>query len=115
MPATRSRRPAATPIVVLPPSTWREIAGRAATLGLTAELSADGAELRLVADLSDPRGRPDRGLSDAPAGRAGARRVRPDPRPDRRRSRRVILGVFGGTLSDILGAIAAAIDAATGG
>jgi len=38
-------------IVVLPPSTWREIQGRAATLGLTAELSADGAELRLVADL----------------------------------------------------------------
>ena len=39
-------------IVVLPPSTWREIGGRAATLGLAAELSPDGAELRLVADLS---------------------------------------------------------------
>ena len=38
-------------IVVLPPSTWREIQGRAATLGMLAELSADGAELRLVADL----------------------------------------------------------------
>ncbi len=70
-------------IVVLPPSTWREIAGRAATLGLTAELSADGAELHLVADLSTPRGRPDRGLSRAPAGRSGARRIRPDPGPDR--------------------------------
>jgi len=38
-------------IVVLPPSTWREIQSRAATLGLAAELSADGAELRLVGDL----------------------------------------------------------------
>jgi hypothetical protein len=38
-------------IVALPPSTWREIQGRAATLGLTVELSADGAELRLLAEL----------------------------------------------------------------
>ena len=38
-------------IVVLPPSTWREIQSRAATLGMGAELSADGAELRLVAEL----------------------------------------------------------------
>jgi two-component system sensor histidine kinase DegS len=38
-------------IVVLPPSTWREIQSRAGTLGMLAELSADGAELRLVADL----------------------------------------------------------------
>jgi hypothetical protein len=38
-------------IVVLPPSTWREIQSRASTLGMVAELSADGAELRLVADL----------------------------------------------------------------
>ena len=38
-------------IVVLPPSTWREIQSRAATLGMGAELSADGAELRLVADV----------------------------------------------------------------
>ncbi len=41
-------------IVVLPPSTWREIQGRASTLGLVAELSADGAELRLVGDLPPP-------------------------------------------------------------
>ena len=42
-------------IVVLPPSTWREIQSRASTLGLVAELSADGAELRLVGDLpTDP-------------------------------------------------------------
>jgi two-component system sensor histidine kinase DegS len=38
-------------IVVMPPSTWREIQSRAATLGLVAELLADGAELRLVGDL----------------------------------------------------------------
>lgn len=38
-------------IVVLPPSTWREIQSRASTLGLVAELSHDGAELRLVGDL----------------------------------------------------------------
>jgi hypothetical protein len=38
-------------IVALPPSTWREIQDRAATLGMVAELSADGAELRLVADV----------------------------------------------------------------
>ena len=38
-------------IVVLPPSTWREIQSRAATLGMYAELSPDGAELRLAAEL----------------------------------------------------------------
>ena len=38
-------------IVVLPPSTWREIQSRAATLAIGAELSPDGTELRLVADL----------------------------------------------------------------
>ena len=38
-------------IVALPPSTWREIQSRGATLGIAAELSPDGAELRLVADL----------------------------------------------------------------
>jgi two-component system, NarL family, sensor histidine kinase DegS len=38
-------------IVVLPPSTWREIQSRAATLGIGAELSADGAELRLAVEL----------------------------------------------------------------
>jgi hypothetical protein len=48
-------------IVVLPPSTWREIQSRASTLGLVAELSADGAELRLAGDLP-PAGAP------APAG-----------------------------------------------
>ena len=45
-------------IVVLPPSTWREIQLRAATLGLVAELSDDGAELRLIMDAppADPEG-----------------------------------------------------------
>ena len=38
-------------IVALPPSTWREIQSRAATLGMYAELSPDGAELRLAAEL----------------------------------------------------------------
>jgi hypothetical protein len=37
-------------IVALPPTTWREIQGRAATLGITAELLAEGAELHLVVD-----------------------------------------------------------------
>ncbi len=41
-------------IVVLPPSTWREIQLRAATLGLVAELSADGSELRLIMDAPPP-------------------------------------------------------------
>ena len=45
-------------IVVLPPSTWREIQLRAATLGMVAELSADGSELRLITDAppADPEG-----------------------------------------------------------
>ncbi len=38
-------------IVELPPTTWREIQGRAAPLGLTVELSSDGSELRLLAEL----------------------------------------------------------------
>ena len=41
-------------IVSLPPTTWREVHGRAATLGLTLELSADGSELRLRAELPPP-------------------------------------------------------------
>ena len=41
----------------LPPSTWREIQGRAATLGVTAELSADGAELRLRRRAAAPNRR----------------------------------------------------------
>ena len=38
-------------IVVLPPSTWREIQSRAASIGVTAELLLEGSELRLVADI----------------------------------------------------------------
>jgi two-component system, NarL family, sensor histidine kinase DegS len=37
-------------LVVLPPSTWREIQDRAATLGIAAELQDEGSVLRLVAD-----------------------------------------------------------------
>ena len=38
-------------IVALPPGTWRELETRAGMLGIEAELLADGAELRLAADL----------------------------------------------------------------
>jgi hypothetical protein len=38
-------------IVELPPTTWREIQGRAMPLGLTVELSSGGSELRLLAEL----------------------------------------------------------------
>jgi two-component system sensor histidine kinase DegS len=38
-------------IVSLPPSVWREVQGRAATLGLTVELSANGDEFRVLAEL----------------------------------------------------------------
>jgi hypothetical protein len=38
-------------IVSLPPTAWREIQGRAATIGVTAELAGEGSELRLVAQL----------------------------------------------------------------
>ena len=44
-------------IVNLPPSTWREIQGRAATLGLGAELTAEGQTLRLVTGVA-PVGAP---------------------------------------------------------
>ena len=38
-------------IVELPVAKWREIQGRAASIGVTAELLLDGSELRLVADI----------------------------------------------------------------
>jgi hypothetical protein len=38
-------------IVELSSTTWREIQGRANTIGLTVELSTDGSELRLLAEL----------------------------------------------------------------
>jgi two-component system sensor histidine kinase DegS len=38
-------------VVTLPPATWREIQGRAETLGLEAELSPDGAQVRIVGEL----------------------------------------------------------------
>jgi hypothetical protein len=36
--------------VALSPTAWREIQGRAATLGIAAELLADGTQVRLVVD-----------------------------------------------------------------
>jgi len=41
-------------VVVLPPSTWREIQARAATLGIAASLEAEGSVLRLVAPAAPP-------------------------------------------------------------
>ena len=38
-------------IVALPASKWREIQGRASSIGVNAELLSDGSELRLVADI----------------------------------------------------------------
>jgi two-component system sensor histidine kinase DegS len=43
-------------IVVLPPSTWREIQARATTLGMTATLEGEGSMLRLVAPAAPPVG-----------------------------------------------------------
>jgi two-component system, NarL family, sensor histidine kinase DegS len=45
-------------IVVLPPSTWREIQDRAASVGVAAELRADGGHLHLTADLPRADGVP---------------------------------------------------------
>ena len=38
-------------IVVLPAATWRDIQDRAASIGIEAELLADGSDLRLISDL----------------------------------------------------------------
>jgi two-component system sensor histidine kinase DegS len=38
-------------IVLLPAATWREVQGRAASIGVTAELIGDGSEVRLVVDI----------------------------------------------------------------
>jgi hypothetical protein len=38
-------------IVALPAANWREIQGRAASIGVVAELLSEGSELRLVADI----------------------------------------------------------------
>ncbi len=42
---------ATTAPVALPPKTWRDVQARAASLGARAELSADGSEVRMTADL----------------------------------------------------------------
>jgi two-component system, NarL family, sensor histidine kinase DegS len=43
-------------VSALPPASWEEIRARAAALGVTAELLAEGAELRLVVDLATAGG-----------------------------------------------------------
>ncbi len=48
--AERATAATAEPWVALAPSAWREIQGRAASLGLTAELLAEGTQVRLVVD-----------------------------------------------------------------
>ncbi len=101
-------------IVVMPPSTWREIQDRASTLGLVADLSSEGAELHLVGDLP-PVGAPTAEVW--PMGRASGQGLVEYGLILALTSAFtvLILGVFGGTLADILGAISNAIDAATGG
>ena len=47
----------AAAVVALPPATWREIQGRAATTGVEAELDDDGATLTLRAELGTGAGR----------------------------------------------------------
>jgi len=42
---------ATTAPVALPPKTWRDVQSRAASLGARAELSSDGSEVRMTADL----------------------------------------------------------------
>ncbi len=46
-------------IVVLPPAAWREILDRAASVGVEAELRADGGHLHLVAEMASPEPPPD--------------------------------------------------------
>ena len=41
-------------IVVLPPTTWRELRDRAASIGVDAELLADGGQLHLAAEMASP-------------------------------------------------------------
>jgi two-component system, NarL family, sensor histidine kinase DegS len=92
-------------IVVLPPTTWREIQGRAASVGVTAELLADGGEIRLVVDIPA-----------IPAPSAGQGLVEYGLIMSLTSALTVVwLVVFGGAVADVLSAIARAIDRATGG
>jgi two-component system sensor histidine kinase DegS len=58
----------AAAVVALPPATWREIQGRAATTGVEAELDEDGATLTLRAELGSAAGA---GSADADGGATG--------------------------------------------
>ncbi len=58
----------AAAVVALPPATWREIQGRAATTGVVAELDEDGATLTLRAERGSAAGA---GSADADGGATG--------------------------------------------
>jgi two-component system, NarL family, sensor histidine kinase DegS len=55
-------------IVALPAANWREIQDRASSIGVKAELHADGSELRLVADLPPPDATPEPAPETPPEG-----------------------------------------------
>lgn len=55
-------------VVALPASAWREIQGRATTLGIQAELREGGGELRIGAELGAQDAEPGSGGGDAAAG-----------------------------------------------
>ena len=95
-------------IVVLPPSAWREIQGRAASIGVTAELLADGGELHLVAEIPP---------LEAGVGASGGQGVVEYGLILALTSVLTVvwLVVFGGAIADALAAIGSAVDAATGG
>ncbi|CAN5604534.1 hypothetical protein BH20CHL7_BH20CHL7_13790 [soil metagenome] len=92
-------------IVVLQPTTWREIQGRAASVGVTAELLADGGEVRLVVDIPA-----------IPAPSAGQGLVEYGLITSLTSAMTIVwLVVFGGAVADVLSTIARTIDQATGG
>ena len=96
-------------IVSLPPTAWREIQGRAATIGVTAELLGEG-----VASSSSSRQLPAAAerLTCATARGPGQGLVEYGLILALTTIFTVIiLGLFGGTVADVLAAIGAAIDA----
>ena len=100
-------------VVALPRGTWRELETRAAMLGIEAELLADGAELRLAADLPRGRGARQGMIAAVPAGWRGQGLVEYGLILALTALFTVlILFVFGGTLAEVLDAIGDAIDAA---
>ena len=102
-------------IVALPPATWREIQDRAASVGVEAELLADGSHLHLATELP--------ALENAGSGADVTALARGQGLVEyglilaisTAVLTAVWLVVFGGTVSDALTAIGIAIDRATGG